>query len=164
MSYPTSIAVVPSARMVPRNGQAKILIVDNDEDVLIALERTLEDEGYPTATAANQEEASKLLSQSKFECLVLDDYLSDKDSISVLMELRRLEMTPPAVVVTYNRNPSRSIETRLRLLGVKALINKRAHSGLAQIIRYLLDHEVPEGRAAIDSMGTILSDAKNLER
>jgi|ERR1035441_2793066 CheY-like chemotaxis protein len=163
MSYPTNIAVVPSAWTLTRNEQANILIVDNDEDVLIALERTLEDEGYATATAASQEEALQLLSQGRFECLVLDDYLSDKDSISVLTELRRLEMTPPAVVVTYHRCPSKSFQARVRLLGVRALINKRAYSGLAQVIRYLLDREAPERRIAIDSMESFFSDAKDLE-
>lgn len=164
LSYPTNITVVPCEWTLARNEQAKILIVDNDEEVLIALERILEDEGYATATAASQEEASKLLSEGRFECLVLDDYLSDKDSISVLTELRRLEMTPPAVIVTYHRYPSKSFQARVRLLGVRALINKRAYSGLAQVIRYLLDREAPELRAAIDRMESFLSDERDDER
>jgi CheY-like chemotaxis protein len=39
----------------------RILLADNDEDVPVGLERTLEDRGYATATALSHAEASKLL-------------------------------------------------------------------------------------------------------
>ena len=163
MSLSTHIAVMPRASTVPGDKRARILIVDNDEDVLIALERTLEDEGYATVTAASHEEASQLLSQRVFDCLVLDDYLSDKDSIGVLMELRRLDMVPPAVVVTYNRYPAHGIQVRLRLLGVKALIEKCAHGALVQTIRELLGREWPRGRIGSESPRKISSDAQDEE-
>lgn len=162
MSLSTNIAVMPSAWTVSRDERAKVLIVDNDEDVLIALERTLEDEGYATVTAASHEEASQLLSQRAFDCLVLDDYLSDKDSIGVLMELRRLDMTPPAVVVTYNRYPAHSVQTRLRLLGAEAFIEKCAYRELAQIIRRLLDRERPRGCIGFESP-LVSADAEDEE-
>ena len=117
----------------------KILIVDNDEDVLITLERVLEDEGYATATADSLGEASRLLSRSAFAGLVLDDYLSEADSIAALTELRRLGVAPPAVVVTYHRYPPVSLWARLRLLGVGAVVDKRAYSTLALSIRELLE-------------------------
>jgi len=116
----------------------RILLADNDEDVLVALERTLEDGGYATTTALSHEEASKILSRSTFDLLVLDDYLSDKDSIQVLTEFRRVGMTL-LVIVTYHRFPSFHEENQLRALGVSALVNKSAHSELAQIVDHLLD-------------------------
>ena len=36
---------------MPETKLERILLADNDEDVLVALERTLEDRGYATATA-----------------------------------------------------------------------------------------------------------------
>jgi CheY-like chemotaxis protein len=71
---------------MPETRLRRILLADNDEDVLVALERTLEDGGYATATALSHAEASKLVSQGTFDLCVLDDYLSDKDSIQVLTE------------------------------------------------------------------------------
>lgn len=50
-----------------RFGLAKILIADNDEEVLVALERILEDEGYSTATAISHEDASIMLSRDSFD-------------------------------------------------------------------------------------------------
>jgi len=64
---------------VPETKLRRILLADNDEDVLLALERTLEDRGYATATALSHPEACKLLAQARFDLWVLDDYLSDKD-------------------------------------------------------------------------------------
>ena len=116
----------------------RVLIADNDEDVLIALEQLLENGGYTTATALSHNEASKLLAEESFDLCVLDDYLSDNDSIGVLSELRGAE-SKPLVVVTYHRFPNLHEETQLRALGVTAFINKRAHSELAHIVTALLE-------------------------
>jgi DNA-binding NtrC family response regulator len=115
------------------NKRGKILVVDNDQDVLLALERTLEDRGYDTAAVLSQEEAFKLLAEDSFDLFVLDDYLSDKDSIQLLTEFRQLGMTPRAIV-TYHRYPLPYQVEHLRALGVIAFINKRAHSELAQTV------------------------------
>ena len=122
---------------------SKVLIVDNDEHVLVALERLLEDLGYATATAVDQREAFQLLSRDTFDLLVLDDCLSEQDCIEVVTDLRHSEIMPPLVVITYNRTPLQSQRTRLRLLGVYTWINKRAHNELAQTVRELLAG--PEG-------------------
>lgn len=96
---------VPSTWTLPST-PAQILIVDNDEDVLVSLERVLEDQGFTTATAINYEQACMLLSQRTIGLLVLDDYLSDRDSIQVVVDLRCSDMVPSLVVVTYHRRPS----------------------------------------------------------
>jgi len=133
---------------------SKVLIVDNDEHVLMALERVLEDLGYATATAIDQREAFQLLSQDTFDLLVLDDCLSDQDCIEVVTDLRHSELMPPVVVITYNRNPLQSQQTRLRLLGVYTWINKRAHTELAQTVRELLAEPERKARGHANSPPT----------
>ena len=49
------------------NGVRKILVADNDEDVLVALEGILEEGGYATTTALSSAEACKLLSGGSFD-------------------------------------------------------------------------------------------------
>jgi DNA-binding response OmpR family regulator len=136
---PTANIIVPSAWTAPAGTPAQILIVDNDEDVLVNLERVLEDQGYVTATAINYEEALILLSQRTFDLLVLDDYLSDRDSNQVVVDLRCSDVMPRLVVVTYHRRPSQREQSRLQVLGVSALINKLAHDELTQTVRAMLD-------------------------
>jgi len=138
MSCVTNITVPSRAETLSRTKAPTVLIVDNDEDVLVTLERVLEDHGFATATAVSYEEASTLLSRNAFEVLVLDDYLSDRDSVDFLADLRGSFLMPSAVVVTYHKIPSQDMQARLQLLGVNALVNKRAHAELAQLIRYAL--------------------------
>jgi CheY-like chemotaxis protein len=65
----------------------KILIVDDDEDVLIALERLLEGEGYSTATAWSGQEALALSEKLQFDLLLVDEHLSDVDAPALFEEL-----------------------------------------------------------------------------
>lgn len=125
----------------------RILILDNDEDVLLNLERVLENEGYTTATAVNYKQAEMLLLQRSFDLLVLDDHLSDRDSIEVVGELRCSELVPPFVLVTYHRHPAREEQARLRILGVSAVISKVAHDELTKAVRSLLAPR-PSGSSA----------------
>ncbi len=130
---------LPPTLTAPPRTAAQILIVDNDEDVLVSLERVLEDQGYTTATAINYEQALRLLSQRPFDLLVLDDHLSDRDSIEAVADLRCSDLMPPFVVVTYHRRPSHGEEARLWVLGVRKLISKLAHKELTQTVRAMLD-------------------------
>ncbi len=65
----------------------KILIVDDDQDVLIELERLLEGEGYSTVTAWSGQEALALSEQSEFDLLLVDEYLADADAHELFDEL-----------------------------------------------------------------------------
>jgi CheY-like chemotaxis protein len=67
----------------------KILIVDDDEDVLIELERLLEGEGYCTATAWSGHEALALSETGQFDLLLVDEHLADVDLDALWNELVR---------------------------------------------------------------------------
>ncbi|HXY49928.1 MAG TPA: response regulator [Terriglobales bacterium] len=136
---------------MPKDESRRILIADNDENVLITLEHVLEDEGYATTTVVSRKEASIMLSRSTFDLLVLDDHLSDGDSRQLLTEVRGSGLAP-LVVVTYHRYPTQTEETQLRSLGVTAFVNKCAHPELAAIVRYLL---APQSRGHSDGFDSI---------
>lgn len=132
--------------------EERILIADNDEHVLIALERSLEDGGYSTVTAVNHEEARKLLAEERFDLCVLDDCLSsDENSIEVLREFRD-GCKRRLVIVTYHRFPLPREEKRFRALGVSAFVNKRAHMELVDIVSYLLEPMTSRPQGAFDEM------------
>jgi DNA-binding response OmpR family regulator len=115
----------------------KILIADNDEDVLLALERALENEGYDTAVTVSGKVAFQILATGAFDLLVLDDYLSDRHCIQVLTHFHRAGLKP-MVVVTYHQLPSRAERKQLRALGVSTLVNKCAPIELVRTVHYLL--------------------------
>jgi len=82
---------------------------------------------------------------------VLDDYLSCRNAVEVLTQLGH-SGTKPLVVVTYHHSPSENERETLRALGVSALINKRDHSELTEIVRHLLEPSSLRQRIAFDSI------------
>ena len=115
----------------------KILIADNDEEVLINFERILENEAYCTTTVVSRAELLKTIAQDEFDLLVLDDCMSDADSMEVMQDFHPAT-NAPLVVVTYNCHPAEHKLRQLRAMGVSAFVGKCAHSELTDIIRYLL--------------------------
>jgi len=67
----------------------RILIVDDDAEVLIALERMLEGEGYSTVTAWSGREALLLADRGRFDVLLLDEHLADLEVGELCEELLR---------------------------------------------------------------------------
>jgi DNA-binding NtrC family response regulator len=127
---------------MPENGSKKILIADNDEEILIAFEHALETAGYVTAVALNAEEMFWMLSRADFALVVLDDYFSDEDCSAVLARFQITGIRPP-VVVTHHRYPTYGVQEKLRTLGASAFVNKRALAGLPHIAHFLLQSQKP---------------------
>jgi CheY-like chemotaxis protein len=82
-----------------RTQNKKILIVDSDESVLIALERVLEEQGYETTTAWELNEALKLMDASRFDVLLVGDHPPDLNCERLLKLLRRGQLWTPCVVM-----------------------------------------------------------------
>ena len=68
-----------------------ILIVDDDKDALSRLGRSLEAEGYSTTTAWSGRQALSIARKSKFDILLVDEHLVDRESAIVVDKLRRLQ-------------------------------------------------------------------------
>jgi DNA-binding response OmpR family regulator len=82
-----------------RTQNKKILIVDSDESVLIALERVLEEQGYETTTAWELNEALKLMEASRYDVLLVGDHPPDLNCERLLKLLRRGQLWTPCVVM-----------------------------------------------------------------
>src|SRR5262249_43099602 len=72
-----SSQIAPNGVPAMASDPIKILIVDDDERVLIELERLLEGEGYSTATAWSGREALALSEKARFDLLLLDEHVGD---------------------------------------------------------------------------------------
>lgn len=73
------------------SGQVRLLIVDDNEDVLIGLERSLEDDGYATTTAWGGHDALRLSAGAQFDLLLIDEHLHGLNSAALVDELRQLQ-------------------------------------------------------------------------
>lgn len=83
----------------------KILIVDDDEQVLIELERLLESEGYSTTTAWSRDEALAYSKKWRFDLLLVDEHVGDADSCALLAELKRIQ--PDALCIQMHTRKDR---------------------------------------------------------
>jgi DNA-binding NtrC family response regulator len=86
----------------------KILIVDDDEQVLIELERLLESEGYRTTTAWGGREALALSDQCQFDILLVDEDMAHPDCHAFLVELKRRQPNAGFLQMHTRKNPKDS--------------------------------------------------------
>jgi DNA-binding response OmpR family regulator len=82
-----------------------ILIIDDDEGVLIRLERTLETEGCRTTTAWSGQAAVSIAQKSQFDVLLVDEHLNDMESAILVQRL--MELQPEAsLILMHTRKES----------------------------------------------------------
>jgi sigma-B regulation protein RsbU (phosphoserine phosphatase) len=87
------------------SGAARVLIVDDQPDVLEALRLLLKGEGYEAETATTPAEALSLLGPARFDVLVMDlnyarDTTSGQEGLSLLKSVRAIDDIVPVVVLT----------------------------------------------------------------
>ncbi len=105
-------------------GRKRVLIVDNDEDVLISLERALEENSYDTVTAWEVPEGLELIaSRGEFDLLLVGDHPPELNCERLLKVLRRQDVRLPVVVMhSTARHPFS--EAYLRHLGASGVACK----------------------------------------
>jgi DNA-binding NtrC family response regulator len=78
----------------------RILIVDDEQDVLQVCSRVLTRSGYVVQVAESAEEARRYLDQERFDLVILDIHMPDEDGISLLKYVRAENSTLPAILIT----------------------------------------------------------------
>ena len=103
----------------------KILLVDDDRDILTAMEAALQDEGPEILTARDGNEAISLAEEQKPDLVVLDMMLPKRSGFLVMEKLKRgrdkSEM-PRVIMITANLGQRHKMYAQS--LGVDAYINK----------------------------------------
>ncbi|HWJ90483.1 MAG TPA: response regulator [Flavisolibacter sp.] len=77
----------------------RILIIDDDVDLLMLLERRLEREGYHIETAASLPEAEEVLSSFKPHLVLLDINVKGQDGRKLCWKLKMSQDDPPVKVI-----------------------------------------------------------------
>jgi DNA-binding response OmpR family regulator len=110
--------------MEKQAAKKRILVIDDDEQVLISLECLLENEGYETTVAWSGQEGLALLRSKGFDLVLLDDFLRDVEHQEIFKEIHGLG-TQLLVILTES---SPMPETRRYFLemGATAIVGKWA--------------------------------------
>jgi two-component system, OmpR family, response regulator len=78
----------------------RVLVVEDDRMIAKGLRTALEQDGYAVDGVADGRSASAALSSSRFDLVLLDLGLPERDGLEVLRELRRRGDATPVIIVT----------------------------------------------------------------
>jgi len=96
-SYLTSLAM-----STPRLQGKKILIVDDDEDILSSIDLVMRAEGALTETVTDGNAAMAAFDEADPDAVVLDMMLPRRSGFLVLEQLKKLAKPPVIVMITAN--------------------------------------------------------------
>jgi len=78
----------------------KILIVDDEHYIRDIVSRWLKDEGYECVSAANVDEAWKILEEDTFSLMLLDIMMPDKAGVVLLYKIREKHMDIAVIMIS----------------------------------------------------------------
>jgi CheY-like chemotaxis protein len=125
--------------------EARVLVVEDDEEMRSFLEESLREEGYLVTTASNTLSAIVTLMGGRPDVLVVDWKMPDLDGFALLSAVRRCFTGVPVIFVTAFARPE--IETRALEEGAFGFLPKpfRLSVLVAEIERALRKRPVPQG-------------------
>ncbi|AFC26172.1 response regulator transcription factor [Saprospira grandis] len=78
---------------------AKILIVDDESSIRLALEFLMQDQGYTVATAANGQEGLAKVAEFGPQLIILDVMMPIMDGLEMAKEMRAQGLSPDTVIL-----------------------------------------------------------------
>jgi two-component system response regulator GlrR len=81
-------------------GTGKILVVDDDRNLLEIIKLRLESARHRVTTASTEEEAMDVLRKKVFDLAIIDLQLGSQDGISLMEEVHQLRPDLPAIILT----------------------------------------------------------------
>jgi DNA-binding NtrC family response regulator len=81
-------------------GQRKVLVVDDDENILSAFRDFLRGEGCHMIAASSSEEAMRKIEQQHLDLLITDIKLKNESGITFFMRVKAIRPNLPVIVIT----------------------------------------------------------------
>ncbi len=116
-----------------KTARKKVLVADCHEEVLIALERMLEDAGFETTTAWTAKDALRLVDAQVFDLVLVNEYLPDAECEDLLKALRKRGAQMPFIVMQPSA-PEITDFTGLQALGARDVVCKYAYGQIVEIV------------------------------
>jgi len=112
----------------------RVTIVEDDVSLLSALTFALEEEGFAVSPYDRGQEL--LNGPPDTDCLVVDLKLRDADGLALIADLRRLGVSPPAILITTN--PDGQCRRRAAAAGVEIVEKPLLGADLGRRIEQLI--------------------------
>jgi two-component system nitrogen regulation response regulator NtrX len=88
----------------------KILIIDDEENILRSLELILKSEGFKVYKASNLKHARELLDKEDFPFIILDVMLPDGDGINFIPEVRKITSSSILIMISGHANVQMAVD------------------------------------------------------
>lgn len=85
----------------------RVLLVDDDLELLAANQEYFEEQGFQTLCAANGEKALQIIEDVRLDCVVLDIDLPGRDGFTVCQRVREYTNVPIVFLSAYTEEESR---------------------------------------------------------
>jgi UDP-3-O-[3-hydroxymyristoyl] N-acetylglucosamine deacetylase len=89
---------------------SKILIIDDEEDILNTLSSILEDEGFTVSKAMDGKEGLAIFEREKPDIVLLDVWMPELDGIQVLKRIRKRDKDAIVIVISGHGTISTAVE------------------------------------------------------
>ncbi|WP_128544630.1 sigma-54-dependent transcriptional regulator [Larkinella soli] len=89
----------------------RILIVDDNTDICLLLERFLSKQGYKTASVQRGEDGLNLLRKDSFELVICDFKLPDIDGLEMLRRIKILDSSTAVIIITGYSDVRMAVQT-----------------------------------------------------
>jgi CheY-like chemotaxis protein len=111
----------------------RILVADCHEEVLIVLEKMLEDAGFDTTTVWTAREALQLVGSQAFDLVLINEYLPDAECEEVLRVFQKRGAQIPCIVMQPSAPEITDIRG-LESLGARNVVCKRAYGQVVEAV------------------------------
>jgi len=120
--------------------KAKILVIDDEENMRTTLQEMLTREGHQVFASENYQSALKMIEKEIFDVIFADIVLGDRTGIEVLSEIKGRGVTCPVIMITGN--PSIDTASDAVRLGAFDYLSKPIRKEeLLRITKVALDHK-----------------------
>lgn len=116
-----------------KTARKRVLVADCHEEVLIVLERTLEDAGFDTTTVWTAQEALKLTASEVFDLFLVNEYLPDAECEDLLKKLRNKGAKFPCIVMQPSAPEITDVRS-LQMLGAREVVCKRPYQQVVDAV------------------------------
>ena len=83
----------------------KILVIDNDQDIINVLQQLLKRQGYTVATASQEADAYQKIGQFEPDLVLLDVLLSGVDGREICRQIKNSDPVEPVPVIIISAHP-----------------------------------------------------------
>jgi len=120
------------------NNKPRVLLIDDEPDILEVASMMLSRDGFEVTVAASGEEAIDILRSNVFDVVVCDFMMPKMDGITMLKQVRANKDYTPYVFFSGNADESHG--TKMVGLGAYELLSKTEIKNLSEVIKKTIKH------------------------